>query len=61
MDSAFIDPELSQWLRCASESGNAPMFVRRVAEAALIACSPDYELLRPVLIELKRRYPDDPW
>lgn len=32
------------------------MFVRTVAEAALIACSPDYELLRPVLIELKRRY-----
>jgi len=33
------------------------MFVRTVAEATLIACSPDYELLRPVLLELKRRYP----
>jgi hypothetical protein len=32
--------------------------VRRVAEAALIACSSDYALLRPVLIELKRRYPE---
>ena len=30
------------------------MFVRRVAEVALIARSPDYELLRPVLMELKR-------
>ncbi len=26
-------------------------------EAALMACIPDYELLRPVLLELKRRYP----
>jgi hypothetical protein len=33
-----------------------PTFVRTVAEAALIACSPDYVLLRPVLVELKRRY-----
>ena len=37
---------------------NAPAFVRTVAEAALIACLPDYELLRPVLLELKRRYPE---
>jgi hypothetical protein len=28
-----------------------------LAEAALMACSPDYVLLRPVLRELKRRYP----
>jgi hypothetical protein len=25
---------------------------------ALIACSPNYELLRPVLAESKRRYPE---
>jgi hypothetical protein len=56
MVSANTDPELSQWLRWASESGNTPMFVRKVAEAALIACMPDYELLRPVVLELKRRY-----
>jgi len=42
------DPELRQSLRSALESGSMPMFVRKVAEAALIACSPDYELLRPV-------------
>jgi len=30
--------------------------VRRVADAACLACTPDYELLRPVLLELKRRY-----
>jgi hypothetical protein len=28
-------------------------FVRKVAEAALIACSPDYVLLRPGLLELE--------
>jgi len=55
--AAPADPELSQWLRWASERGNTPTFVRTVAEAALMACSPDYVLLRPVLVELKRRYP----
>jgi hypothetical protein len=58
MDSAHNDPELSQRLRWASESGSTPTFVRTVAEAALMACSPDYALLRPVLVELKRRYPE---
>lgn len=65
--SADTHPELSPWLRWASDSANAPMFVRRVAEAALIACSPDYVLLRPDLIGLKKRYlradpalPDEP-
>jgi hypothetical protein len=33
------------------------MFVRTVAKAALMACSPDYVLLRPVLVELKQRHP----
>jgi hypothetical protein len=55
MDSANTDPELRHWLRWASEGGNAPAFVRKVGEAALIACSPDYLLLRSVLVELKRR------
>jgi hypothetical protein len=49
-------PESRGWLRWASESGKTPMFVRTVAEAARMACSPDYVLLRPVLVELKRRY-----
>jgi hypothetical protein len=34
------------------------MFVRTVAEAARMACSPDYVLMRPMLLELKRRYPE---
>jgi hypothetical protein len=59
MYSAATDPELRQWLRWASERGNTPAFVRTVAEAPLIACSPDYILMRPVLVELKRGYPED--
>ena len=58
MDSAHTDPELSQWLRWASESAKTPVFVRTAAEAALLACLPDYVLLRAVLLELKRRYPE---
>jgi hypothetical protein len=58
MDSPHTGPEVRQWLRWASERGNTPMFARTVAEAALVACIPDYILLRPVLLELKRRYPE---
>jgi hypothetical protein len=59
MDCANIDLELRAWIRRASDSANTPVFVRKVAAGALIACSPKYELLRSVLIELKRRYPED--
>jgi hypothetical protein len=58
MPSANTDPELRSWLRWASEGGNTPSFVRKVAEAARVACTPDYRLLRLVLVELKRRYPE---
>jgi len=57
MLSANTDPELREWLRWAFEGGKVPVFVRTVAEAALIACLPDYALLRPVLLELKRQRP----
>jgi len=56
--SATTDPELRRWLNWAAEGGNAPIFVRAVAEAALIASLPDYQLLRPVLVELQRRHPE---
>lgn len=56
MDSPHTDLELSRWLRWASERGNTPTFVRTVAEAPRVACLPDYALLRPVLLELTRRY-----
>jgi len=42
----------------ASERGNTPTFVRTVAKAARMACIPDYVLLPPVLLELKRRHPE---
>jgi hypothetical protein len=58
MLSANTDPELREWLRWAFEGGKVPVFVRTVAEAALIACVPDYLPLRPVLLELKRRHPE---
>jgi hypothetical protein len=58
MHSANTDPVLRDWLRWAPERGSTPMFVRTVAEAALMACMPDCVLLRPVLVELKRRYPE---
>jgi len=57
MDSANTDLEMRAWLRWAEEGGKAPMFVRTVATAARMACMPDYALLRPVLVELKLRYP----
>jgi len=58
MSSANTDPELRDWLRWALEDGHAPAFVRTVAEAAHIACSPDYELDWPVLVALKRQHPE---
>jgi hypothetical protein len=42
------------------EGGNTPMFVRTVAHAACLACTPDFEMLRPVLIELMRQHPEPP-
>jgi hypothetical protein len=56
---AHTNPELSRWLNWASESGITRMFASTVAEAARMAGSPDYVLLRPVSLELKRRYPED--
>ena len=55
--AAIDDPELRDWLHWASKGGNVPSFVGRVVEAAIYACMPDYVLLRPVLVQLKRRYP----
>jgi hypothetical protein len=55
--SANTDPELRDWLRWASESGEVPIFIRTIAEAAFLAALPDYALLRPVLLELERQEP----
>jgi len=55
--SASTDPDLRDWLGWASESREVPSFVRAVAEAAFLADSADYALLRPALLELRRRRP----
>ncbi len=55
--SVYDDPDLTDWLRWADESGEVPMFVQTVAEAAFLADLPHYALLRPVLLELKRERP----
>ena len=60
MDSAHTDPETSQRPHWASERGNTPMFVSKVADAACLACMPDFEMLRPVLVALKRQHPEPP-
>jgi hypothetical protein len=52
------DPELFGWLSWASRGGHVPSFVRVLAEAAACACAGDYALLRPVLLEMRRRYPE---
>ena len=58
MDCPHNDTELHRWLRWVFESRKPPYFVCTVAEAALGACMPDYLLLRPVLLELKRQHPE---
>ena len=55
--SATTDPDLADWLRWASESGEVASFVRVIADAAFVADLPNYALLRPVLLELKRENP----
>ena len=56
--SAATDPELFGWLCRASTGGHVPSFVRALVEAAFRACTSDYQLLRPVLLELKGRHPE---
>jgi hypothetical protein len=42
--SANTDPELTDWLRWASESDEATTFLRAIAEAAFLADMADYSL-----------------
>ncbi len=55
---ALDDPELARCLQGAARGGNVPSFVRTLVEAAIYACTSDYVLLQPVLIELRRRHPE---
>jgi hypothetical protein len=54
-DSAYTDRELGSWLRFEEKHGNS--FMRAIAEAAFIADTPSYRLLRPVLLRLKGLHP----
>lgn len=62
MYSAYTDPELRDWLREVSEHGSN--FMRAIAEAAFLADLKSYNLLRPVLLELKKEVSSEfsePW
>jgi len=54
--SAFTDEELHEWLIWADEKGSS--FLRVISEAAFVADSRNYNLLRPVLLKLKAMYPE---
>jgi hypothetical protein len=58
MISSSTDEELHDWLYWAEESGNS--FLKVTAEAALLADLKHYDLLRPVLLELKKEWPKPP-
>ena len=53
--SAFTDVELHDWLRWAEENGSS--FPKATADAGFIADLKHYNLLRPVLLELKKEWP----
>lgn len=57
LHSPYTDPELTDWLRWAYEGGEVPTFYKAIAEAAFLADLENYALLRPVLLELKRKRP----
>jgi hypothetical protein len=52
---AFDDRELSDWLISLIENGSEN-FLGALADAVVTADADDYRILRPALIELKRRY-----
>ena len=49
------DPELMLWVENASTYGGS--FVHEIAEAALFADHENYALMRPLLLNLKIKYP----
>lgn len=55
MCSAYNDVELLGWLRWSVESG--PGFLRKIAEGAFMCDLKSYNLIRHVLLELKKDWP----
>ena len=54
MWSVYDDAELYDWLR--GDAQHSSNFLQRIAEAALVADLKSYNLLRPVLLELKKEW-----
>jgi hypothetical protein len=50
------DPELLEWLNNASQRGGG--FVSSLANAGLKADWENYPILRPVLLEMRTKYPN---
>ena len=55
--SATTDNELRDWLASAAEHGTS--FLRAIAEAAFLSDLKHYRVLRPVLLNLKKMYPEN--
>ena len=55
--SAIADNELHDWLIWAREHGTT--FLHAIAEAAFLSDLKHYRLLRPVLLNLKKMYPEN--
>jgi len=55
--SASTDEELHDWLVWADEHGTS--FLHTMAEAAFLSDLKHYRLLRPVLLNLKKMYPEN--
>jgi hypothetical protein len=55
--SASTDEELHDWLVWADEHGTS--FLHAMAEAAFLSDLKHYRLLRPVLLNLKKMYPEN--
>jgi len=49
------DPELLEWLAKANQDGGG--FVSAIARAALVADWENYPLIRPLLVQLRAKYP----
>lgn len=49
------DPELLEWLAKADKDGGG--FIHNLAHAGLVADPENYPVLRPVLIEMRKKYP----
>ena len=49
------DPELLEWLAKANQDGGG--FISSVARAGLVADHENYPLIRPLLVVMRKKYP----